>query len=147
MTRKAPPTTRKASKPDTPVKQRSPKAKPPAEAGITPEAQTAAPEGKRPVGKALARKRAPQVAREMLAVEMRRIRSLFIEIGERYLADVEGSIVAVVDELEKRKLPMPCVERLLKEVHSLSVKPRKGRRKDLARIESLVDGFRKTLAD
>jgi hypothetical protein len=83
----------------------------------------------------------------MLGVEMRRIRSLFIEIGERYLADVEGRIVVVIDGLEKRKLPAPCVERLLKEVRALKVKPRKGRRKDLARIEALAEGIRKTLED
>ncbi|HEY5997298.1 MAG TPA: hypothetical protein VIU29_09760 [Candidatus Deferrimicrobiaceae bacterium] len=147
MTPKNDPPARKAAKPAPAAKRTRPKPKAPAEAGVLPDAPPPAPEGKRPVGKAPARKRSPQVAREMLSVEMRRIRSLFLEIGERYLADVEGTIVAVVDELEKRKLPMPCVERLLREVHSLSVKPRKGRRKDLARIESLVDGFRKTLED
>ena len=109
---------------------------------------TAPPAGEnKPAGKSIARKRSPQIAREMLIVEMRRIRSLFVEIGERYLADTEGSIVALIGELDQRKLPMPSVDRLLKDVRSLSVKPRKGRRKDLARIEMLVDAFRKTLED
>jgi hypothetical protein len=103
--------------------------------------------GGKPVAKALARKRTPQVARETLAVELRRIRSLFVEIAERYVADTEGRIVSLVDELDRRKLPAPCVDRLLEKVRDLRVKPRKGRRKDLARIESLVDAIVKTLED
>lgn len=144
--KKSPPAAGKAVPPAKAADGPAPKAK----RAARPEKAPAAPpppEASRPVGKALARKRTPQVAREMLGVEMRRIRSLFIEIGERYLADGEGRIVAVIEALEKRKLPTPCVERLLKEVRALKVKPRKGRRKDLARIEALVDGFGKTLED
>lgn len=144
--KKSPPAAGKAVPPAKPAKRPATKAKPVPRPDKAP-AESPPPDAPRPVGKALARKRTPQVAREMLGVEMRRIRSLFIEIGERYLADSEGRIVAVIEALEKRKLPTPCVERLLKEVRALKVKPRKGRRKDLARIEALVDGFRKTLED
>ncbi len=112
-------------------------------------AATASPaaKAKKPAGKTPVRKRSPQISRDMLTVELRRIRSLFVEIGERYLADTEGRIVALIEEFDRRKLPMPSVDRLLKDVRGLSVKPRKGRRKDLARIETLVDSIRKALED
>ncbi len=148
--------TRKAEKPVGKVRKTATKAgpEPPAEKtgpGSSPSGKTETvgkpAAGKKQTGKALSRKRSPQIAREMLTVEMRRVRSLFVEIGERYLADTEGRIVAVIDDLEKRKMPMPCVERLLKDVRALNVKPRKGRLKDLGRISTLVDAIRKTLEE
>jgi hypothetical protein len=141
MTRKTLPPKKAAAKPA---------ARPTAKSSPTegPAAKTLpASDGKKSVAKALTRKRTPQVARELLVVEMRRVRAIFVEIGERYLADIEGSIVSIIDDLAQRKLPPDRVERLLKEVRELDVKPRKGRRKDLGRIESLVDTLRKSLED
>lgn len=116
----------------------------PAKAGVPP---TRAPKdaGKRPIGRAISGKRTPALSREMLTVELRRVRSLFLEIAERYLADTEGRIVALIGDLEARKPPAPAVERLLEEIRALKVKPRKGRRKDLGRIETMLDSLRKTL--
>jgi hypothetical protein len=156
MTRKKTPPAGKPARPvagkgraGKPAAKSPPKAERPPEAAPSPDVAeaVAAPPGKKGGGKALPRKRSPQIAREMLTVELRRVRSLFVEIGERYLADTEGRIVSVIEEIDRRKLPMPCVDRLLKDVRALSVKARKGRRKDLGRIESLVEAFRKTLED
>lgn len=135
-----------------------PPKKAPAKAATRPSAKPTPPESpaagtdpvsasKKAVAKALTRKRTPKIARELLVVELRRIRAIFVEIGERYLADTEGSIVSIIDDLAQRKLPPDRVERLLKEVRELDVKPRKGRRKDLGRIEMLVDDLRKSLED
>jgi hypothetical protein len=127
-------------KPSRPPKN-APAPKPPPAAGAVPKPPS---REKTPVAKALGRRK-PAVAREMLTVELRRVRSLFAEIAERYLAESDGKIVALIEETEKRRLPMPAVEGLLKEVRSLNVKPRKGRRKDLGRIEALVEAIRKSL--
>ena len=104
-----------------------------------------APGADNPVAGALSGKRGTRLTREMLAIELRRVRSLFHEIAERYLADTEGRIVALIGEVESARLPAASLDRLLGEVRALKVKPRKGRRKDLGRIESMVDSLRKTL--
>ncbi|MBP2687704.1 MAG: hypothetical protein H6Q81_2609 [Deltaproteobacteria bacterium] len=77
--------------------------------------------------------------------KLRRLRALFSEIAERYLADTEAGIVAAIGAVEGKPLSAARVERMLKRVHDLSVKPRKGRRKDLARIEKAVASLRKEL--
>jgi hypothetical protein len=141
MTRKTLPPKKAAAKPAARPSAKSSPAEGPAAKTLP------ASDGKKSVAKALTRKRTPQVARELLVVEMRRVRAIFVEIGERYLADIEGSIVSIIDDLAQRKLPPDRVERLLKEIRELDVKPRKGRRKDLGRIESLVDTLRKSLED
>ena len=114
-----------------------------------PPVQRASPPGlpavRRKVAAALAKKPSRKAAREMLILELRRLRALFSEIAERYLADTEAGIVAAIGAVEGKPLSAARVERMLKRVHDLSVKPRKGRRKDLARIEKAVASLRKEL--
>src|SRR5512139_1608390 len=97
------------------------------------------------VAAALAEKPPRKVTRDMLVLELRRLRALFSEIAERYLADTEAGIVHAIRTVEGKPLSAARVERMLKRVHDLSVKPRKGRRKDLARIEKVVASLRKDL--
>jgi len=83
----------------------------------------------------------------MLVLELRRLRAMFSEIAERYVADTEGEIAAVMEAVEGKPLPTARVERMLKVLHDLSVKPRKGRRKDLARIGRAAASLRRVLGE
>lgn len=104
-----------------------------------------APAGRKRVSAALAKKPSRKVSREMLVLELRRLRALFSEIAERYLADAEGEIVAAIAAVEGKPLSAARIGGMLQRVRDLSVKPRKGRRKDLARIEKVVASLRKEL--
>jgi len=114
---------------------------PPAEPGAT------APAGKKSIAAALARKPSRKVAKEMLVLELRRLRAMFTEIAERYVANAEGEIAAVIEAVEGKSLPATRVEKMLEVVRRLTVKPRKGRRKDLARIEGATASLRKELGE
>jgi len=105
------------------------------------------PAGEKSVAAALARKPSRKVAKDMLVLELRRLRAMFTEIAERYVANAEGEIAAVIEAVEGKSLPAARVEKMLKVVRNLSVKPRKGRRKDLARIEGAAASLRKELGE
>ncbi|MBE0605092.1 MAG: hypothetical protein IH610_02250 [Deltaproteobacteria bacterium] len=105
------------------------------------------PKGRKKTAAALARKPSRKVAKEMLVLELRRLRAMFTEIAERYVANAEGEIAAVIDAVEGKPLPAARVEKMLEGVRSLSIKPRKGRRKDLARIETVAAALRKELGE
>ena len=121
------------------------KAKPPAGKAPPAESGAATPAGKRSVAAALGRKPSRKAANDMLVLELRRLRAMFSEIAERYVADTEGGIAAVIEAVEGNPLPAARVERMLKVLHDLSVKPRKGRRKDLARIGRAAASLRKVM--
>jgi hypothetical protein len=106
-----------------------------------------APAGKKSIAAALARKPSRKVAKDMLVLELRRLRAMFTEIAERYVANAEGEIAAVIDAVERKSLPAARVEKMLEVVRRLTVKPRKGRRKDLARIEGATASLRKELGE
>jgi hypothetical protein len=106
-----------------------------------------APAGKESIAAALARKPSRKVAKDMLVLELRRLRAMFTEIAERYVANAEGEIAAVIDAVERKSLPAARVEKMLEVVRRLTVKPRKGRRKDLARIEGATASLRKELGE
>ena len=104
-----------------------------------------APAGKKNIAAALARKPSRKTANDMLVLELRRLRAMFSEIAERYVADTQGKIAAVIKAVEGKPLPAARVEEMLKVLHGLSVKPRKGRRKDLARIGRAAASLRKVM--
>ncbi|MGB7630070.1 MAG: hypothetical protein WBM29_03195 [Candidatus Deferrimicrobium sp.] len=103
--------------------------------------------GKKRIAAALARKPSRKVAKDMLVLELRRLRAMFTEIAERYVANEEGEIAAVIEAVEGKSLNAARVEKMLEVVHGLTVKPRKGRRKDLARIEAIAAALRKELGE
>ena len=88
-----------------------------------------------------------KVAKDMVVLELRRLRAMFTEIAERYVANAEGEIAAVIETVEGKSIPATRVEKMLEVVHTLSVKPRKGRRKDLARIDGAIASLRKELGE
>jgi hypothetical protein len=121
------------------------KGKPAASKATPAEPEAATPAGKKRIAAVLARKPSRKVAKEMLVLELRRLRAMFTEIAERYVADTEGEIAAVIEAVDGKPLPAVRVERMLKVLHDLSVKPRKGRRKDLARIGRAAASLRKVM--
>jgi hypothetical protein len=121
------------------------KGKPAAGKAAPAEPGAAAPEGKKNIAAALASKPSRKAAKDMLVLELRRLRAMFSEIAERYVTDTEGEIAAVIEAVEGKPLPAARVERMLKVLHDLSVKPRKGRRKDLARIGRATASLRKAM--
>jgi hypothetical protein len=121
------------------------KGKPPEGEAAPAEPVAAAPAGKRNVAEALGRKPSRKAANDMLVLELRRLRAMFSEIAERYVADTEGEIAGVIEAVEGKPLPTARVERMLKVLHDLSVKPRKGRRKDLARIGRAAASLRRMM--
>jgi len=112
-----------------------------------PAAGKPAAAGKKSIAAALARKPSRKVAKDMLVLELRRLRAMFTEIAERYVANAEGEIAAVIETVEGKSLPAARVEKMLEVVRRLTVKPRKGRRKDLARIEGATASLRKELGE
>ena len=123
------------------------KGKPAAGKAAPAEPGAAAPEGKKNIAAALASKPSRKVSKDMLVLELRRLRAMFTEIAERYVANAEGEIAAVIEAVEGKSLPAARVKRMLEVVRGLTVKPRKGRRKDLARIEGAAASLRKELGE
>jgi len=122
--------------------------KPPAAQKTPPHAERVeAPPDRKSVAAALARRPTRKVAREMLVLELRRLRALFAEIAERYVANKEGEIVAAIEAIDGKPLSAARVKKMLKLVRDLPLKPQKGRRKDLARIEKIVASLRKEMGE
>ena len=123
------------------------KGKPPAGKAAPAEPGATAPARKKSIAAALGRKPSRKAAKDMLVLELRQLRAMFSEIAERYVADTEGEIAAVIEAVEGKPPPAARVERMLKILHDLSVKPRKGRRKDLARIGRAAAALRKEMGE
>lgn len=129
-----------------PVKRKSPKAKPAVKAA--PAAPAPEPsQAKRNIAAALRRNPSRKVAREMLILETRRLRAVFAEIAERYVEETEARIASAIAAIEAKTLPARKIGKLLETVQALNVKARKGRRKDLARIEKVTDTLLKGLEE
>ncbi len=85
--------------------------------------------------------------REKLVVEIRHLRTLFQEIADAYVARVSAMIQRLADSVENNDavgegaevdLPLAHYQQIVSSIRRLSVKPEKGRRRDLKRIEELV---------
>ncbi|MGZ9265468.1 MAG: hypothetical protein ACXW4S_12045, partial [Candidatus Deferrimicrobiaceae bacterium] len=105
------------------------------------------PAASRNIAAVLGRKPPRKAGREMLLIETRRLRAMFSEIAEHYVANTEGKIASVIDAIEARTLPVKKVDGMLKAVRDLTVKPQKGRRKDLSRIENTAEALLKALEE
>lgn len=101
----------------------------------------------RNIAAVLGHKPSRKTGREMLLIETRRLRAMFSEIAEHYVANTEGKLASVVAAIEARKLPAKKVVGMLKAVRGLAVKPQKGRRKDLSRIEKAAGTLLKALEE
>ncbi len=116
----------------------------PRKAATRAQAPEAAP---RQVADVLKGKPSRKAARDMLILETRRLRALFSEIAERYIAEMEGRIASAVQAVEATELPAERIEAMLAIVQGVTVKPQKGRRKDLARIEKATEKLLRVLEE
>ncbi len=78
---------------------------------------------------------------EELARELKHLRGLLREAGENFILRREGEIEAIISNLDavppgKLRAEAPG---LLHEIHSLKVKPEKGRLKDLKGLTELIE--------
>ena len=105
------------------------------------------PAAPRNIAAVLGRKPSRKAAREMLLLETRRLRAMFSEIAEHYAANTEGKIASVIDAIEARTLSAEKIDGMLKALRDLTVKPQKGRRKDLSRIENTAETLLKALEE
>ncbi|MCR4309674.1 MAG: hypothetical protein NUW14_06615 [Deltaproteobacteria bacterium] len=112
-----------------------------------PSKEKSKPAAPRNIAAVLGHKPSRKGAREMLLIETRRLRAMFSEIAEHYVANTEGRIASVIDAIEARTLPAKKIDGMLKAVRGLTVKPQKGRRKDLPRIEKTVETLQKALEE
>ena len=87
----------------------------------------------------------PADAKE-LAVRLRHLRGILKEISRRYAAEREAEIQALLDRLSAKPPAADEIEAACEAVEALSVKPDRGRRKDLRRIEECLDRLERILS-
>jgi len=93
--------------------------------------------------------------REELIVELRHLRSLAEEITKAYLIHLTSIIQHLVDRFENpdeydedpSKVSISKYKQIISAIRLLDVKPQKGRRKDLKRIEDLAVTIEDILED
>lgn len=77
-----------------------------------------------------------------LEAELARLRSVLREVAETYVGNLEAEIVQLgttVAEMQEGLKDDTPIRQMIDEIQQLSVKPGKGRRKDLKRIDDLVN--------
>jgi len=92
-----------------------------------------------------------QTLKKELLAQLQHLRTEAKEIGRLYVANLQRDIVQLIEFLNEKPASKttgarnidPILTQLKEEVDSLNVKPEKGRRKDLRRIEDAVRSMRK----
>jgi hypothetical protein len=85
-----------------------------------------------------------------VALEGRRLRTMLREISQRFAGDLESEIVEaleMVGEIADGPRKKAELQTILDDMRALQVKPRKGRLRDLKRIDKLVRGMTRRLED
>jgi len=87
-----------------------------------------------------------QLQKELIA-RLSRLRATTKDIARIYVSRVEGQIVHLIDTVgsgggsKKKRWKMAVLEKMNDALDDLNVKPEKGRRKDLKRIELFVESL------
>ena len=97
---------------------------------------------------------APPALRKELLAKLVRLRSATKEVGRSYLANLEHDIVELTELIDgtgegkdgKRTLKVSAIERMEEILEDVSIKPEKGRRRDLRRIEKAVRAMEQVLS-
>jgi hydroxylamine reductase (hybrid-cluster protein) len=110
-------------------------------------------------GKTSARKRREKSSAELARVQkeallrLQHLRSAAREVARQHLANMERDIVELADLVKNAKsgsrkgknLSLSRLEHMITLLDNLSIKPEKGRRKDLKRIEEALEEVRETV--
>jgi len=134
----------KKTKPDT--RRKGSSAKPKQERGVS----------KQGVGKARTRKKAEggkapsrQELGRQVSEELSKLRPALKDVGTALLDRLDGELAGLARSLDGRSMPgetpvlpqAPVLSAMLATIKALKVKPRKGRVKDLRRIETLLESL------
>jgi len=92
-----------------------------------------------------------QTVRKELLAQLQHLRTETKEIGRLYVANLQRDIVQLIEFLDEKQTPEvknsrrtdPIFLQMKETLDSINVKPEKGRRKDLRRIEDAVRALRK----
>ena len=92
-----------------------------------------------------------QTLKKELLAQLQHLRTETKEISRLYVANLQRDIVQLIDFLNERPAPKtrsprkmdPIFLQMKEKLDSINLKPEKGRRKDLRRIEDLVRSMRK----
>lgn len=103
-----------------------------------------------PAAKKSARRAAPDKQRDVV-VSLQHLRLATREIGRSYISRVERDILELMDAVEEHAkrdtAKNDSTQEILRTLEELSVKPQKGRRKDLRRIEKAVSKMMRLVAE
>ena len=92
-----------------------------------------------------------QTVRKELLAQLQHLRTEAKEISRLYVANLQRDIVQLMEFLDEKQTPQsknsrkanPIFVRMKETLDSINVKPEKGRRKDLRRIEDAIRSLRK----
>ena len=94
-----------------------------------------------------------QTVRKELLAQLQHLRTEVKEISRLYVANLQRDIVQLIEFLNENqaparttknsRVPNPVLSRMKETLDSITLKPEKGRRKDLRRIEQAVRSMRK----
>ena len=86
---------------------------------------------------------ANQTAKKELLAQLQHLRTEAKEISRLYAANLQRDIVQVIEFLNEKQLPNTTLAQMKDKLEGIRLKPEKGRRKDLRRIEDAVRSMRK----
>ena len=91
-----------------------------------------------------------QTLKKELLAQLQHLRMEAKEISRLYVANLQRDIVQLIEFLNERQVPTkksrkadPVFLRMKEKLDSINLKPEKGRRKDLRKIEDIVRSMRK----
>ena len=85
-----------------------------------------------------------QTARKELLAQLQHLRTEAKEINRLYMANLQRDIVQLIDFVNDEKpIQRATFLQMKEELDGMNLKPEKGRRKDLRRIENVVRSMRK----
>ena len=91
-----------------------------------------------------------QIIRKELLAQLQHLRTEAREISRLYVANLQRDIVQLIEFLNENQEPgsksrgiNPILSQMKETLDAINVKPEKGRRKDLRRIEQAVRSLRK----
>ena len=95
-----------------------------------------------------------QTLKKELLAQLQHLRTETKEISRLYVANLQRDIVQLIDFLNERPSPKtknpqkvdPIFLQMKDKLDSVNLKPEKGRRKDLRKIENLVRSMRKIVS-
>src|SRR5215470_4281869 len=90
-----------------------------------------------------------QTVRKELLAQLQHLRTETKEIGRLYVANLQRDIVQLIEFLDEKQTPEvknsrradPIFLQMKETLDSINVKPEKGRRKDLRRIEDAISAL------